>query len=80
MREVISDTNRVDLNFCANNFAHVVSTYVNIFVVPVAQNSCSARGTELLWCQGHRLFMVPGAHVDHIATTAVFDPVRSAKS
>ena len=39
--------------------------------VPGAQNFCGA--------QGHRIFIVPGAQVDHIATTAVWDPVRLPK-
>ena len=73
---------------CAEkNFAHALRTYVNIFVLPGAQNFygargtelCDVRGTELLWHQGHRTFVVPGAHVACIATTAVLDPVRSAK-
>ena len=88
MREVVSDTTCIGSNTCTENFAHALSTYVNIFVVPGAQNSCNARGTELfqcqgtelLWCQGHRTFVVLGAQLDCIATTAVLDPVRPAKS
>ena len=48
--------------------------------MPGAWNFCGARGMELLWCQGHRIFVVPGAQLDHVATTAVLDPIRSAKS
>ena len=33
---------------------------MNIFVVPEAPNSYSARGTELLQFQGHGTFVVPG--------------------
>ena len=46
--EVVLDTTHVGLKICTENFAHVVSTCVNIFVVPGAQNFCSVRGTELL--------------------------------
>ena len=58
------------------------------FMVPGAQNIYSARGTELLWCQGHRTFIVqeaqdflkvPGAQVSHCTTNTVLDLTRSEK-
>ena len=79
-REVASDTTHVGLKICTENFAHVVCICVNIFVVSEAQNFCSARGTELLWCQGYRTFKVPEAQVNHSATTNVLGPIRSDKS
>ena len=57
-----------------------MSTYQNIFMVPGAPNSysargmefCGARGTELLWYQRHNYIV--------FATTLVLVHVRSAKS
>ena len=58
-RKVNSDTIYVGFKICTENFTHVVSTCVNIFVVPGAQNLYSARGTGHLRCQGHKLIVVP---------------------
>ena len=44
------------------NYAHKVSTYVNILVVP---------GTKLLQCKGHRTFVVTGTQLHCVATTLV---------
>ena len=49
-REVTSETTHVGVkNLCSEHF-----------MVPGAQNFYSDRGTEPLWCQGHRTFMVLG--------------------
>ena len=72
MTEVISDTTRVGSNICTEELCSCGEH--------IREHFCGARGTELLQCQGHRTFVVPGAQVDCIATTAVLDPVRSAKS
>ena len=57
-------------------------------MVPGEQNFYSARGTELLWCQGHRTFIVlgaqdflkvPGAQVSHHTANMVLDLTRSEK-
>ena len=58
------------------------------FLVQGAQNFYSARGTEHLWCQRHRTFVVlgtqeflkvPGAKVKCGTTNTVLDPNRSEK-
>ena len=79
IREVTSETTHVGLkNLCSEHFP-----------VPVAQNFYSARGTGPLWYQGHRNFIVlgahdflkvPGAQVSHGTTNMVLDPIRSEKS
>ena len=47
IREEISDTTCVGLNICAENiFAHAREH--------ICQHLCGARGTEILWCHGHK--------------------------
>ena len=72
MREVISDTTQVGLNICAEGLCPCSEN--------ICEHLCGARGTELLQYQGHGTFVVPGAQLDCVATAAVLDPVRSAKS
>ena len=72
MRGVIPDTTWVGLNICTEGLCSQGEH--------ICEHFCAARGTELLQCQGHRTFVVPGAQLDHVATTVVLDPVRSAKS
>ena len=79
-REVISDTTCVGLKICTENFAHTVSTCVNISVVLRAQDFCGARSTELFSARGTGLFEVPGAHINCSAMTMVLGPIRSDKS
>ena len=71
-RKEISDTSCDGPQICTQNFAHTVSECENIF--------CGARDTELLKCQEHRTFVVPGAQADHSAIVAVLGPHRSDKS
>ena len=78
-REVIPESTRVgEKNLCSEHF-----------IVPGALNFYSARGTELLWCQGHGTFIVlgaqdflkvPGAQVSHSTTehSVGSDQVRKA--